>query len=59
MLLKINLFLILGVIRDVTGSYSKCIIFINIITLLALIMWTIEIVYKQFNKVKTIKKVDK
>lgn len=38
---------LLGWIRDVTGSYLKCIIIINLVTLCAVLMWTAEIVYRK------------
>ena len=33
---------VVGLIRDITGSYAKSIIFINIFTVLTLTMWIIE-----------------
>lgn len=36
-----------GVIRDLTGSYVFCIIFINIVTAITLVMWTIEFLIKR------------
>lgn len=35
---------LIGLLRDVSGSYNLCIVFINMLTLLTLIMWTVEIV---------------
>ncbi|GLV37171.1 uncharacterized protein CBL_01999 [Carabus blaptoides fortunei] len=37
---------LLGVIRDVTGSYNTCIIVINSITCITLSMWTLEYIYR-------------
>lgn len=45
---------LLGVIRDVTGSYTKCIYVMNMMTMSTLVMWTVEIVY---NKLKRNKKI--
>lgn len=39
---------LLGWIRDVTGSYLKCIVIINLVTLLALLMWTGEMIYFKY-----------
>lgn len=39
---------LLGWIRDVTGSYLKCIVIINLVTFLALLMWTVEMVYHKY-----------
>lgn len=39
---------LLGWIRDVTGSYLRCIIIINMVTLTALCMWTVEMVYLKY-----------
>lgn len=33
---------LLGVIKDVTGSYSLCIVVMNVITFTTVIMWTSE-----------------
>ena len=32
----------LGVVRDVTGSYSLCVILMNCVTFTTILMWTIE-----------------
>lgn len=39
---------LLGWIRDATGSYLKCIIIINMVTMCALLMWTTEMVYHKY-----------
>lgn len=36
---------LLGLVRDITGSYTQCIIFINFITLITVFMYTIEMCY--------------
>ncbi|CAO1385665.1 unnamed protein product [Diamesa serratosioi] len=36
---------VIGIFRDLFGSYSICIIFINFLTLCTLILWTLEMVY--------------
>uniref|UniRef100_A0A1L8DEV9 Putative monocarboxylate transporter n=1 Tax=Nyssomyia neivai TaxID=330878 RepID=A0A1L8DEV9_9DIPT len=39
---------LMGVIRDLSGSYVWCIIFINIVTATTLIMWTVEMLYQRY-----------
>ncbi|KAJ8888731.1 hypothetical protein PR048_008223 [Dryococelus australis] len=34
-------------VRDASGSYNGCIILINMLTLITMIMWLTEIVYKR------------
>uniref|UniRef100_A0A336LNZ1 CSON015582 protein n=1 Tax=Culicoides sonorensis TaxID=179676 RepID=A0A336LNZ1_CULSO len=41
---------LLGVIRDITGSYTKCIYVINTVTFITVSMWTIEILYYRSKK---------
>lgn len=36
---------ILGVMRDISGSYAPCIVFINVVTAITLIMWCVEMLY--------------
>ncbi|KAJ6640366.1 hypothetical protein Bhyg_13116 [Pseudolycoriella hygida] len=36
---------IIGVMRDMSGTYTSCIIFINVVTLLTLLMWTVEMIH--------------
>lgn len=45
-------FVFVGVIKDVTGKYSKCIYALNIVTMVTIIMWTTEIIYKAVRKKK-------
>lgn len=47
---------LLGWIRDVTGSYLKCIVIINMVTLCALVMWTAEMVYHKYYPINNKKK---
>ena len=35
---------ILGVVRDVTGSYVACIIIMNCVTFVTIVLWTVEMV---------------
>ncbi|PNF41717.1 hypothetical protein B7P43_G03458 [Cryptotermes secundus] len=39
---------LIGLIRDVSGSYDLCIGFINLLTLMTLIMWTVEIIITRY-----------
>lgn len=39
---------IIGVIRDITGTYASCIVFINVVTVLTIIMWSVEMIYVHF-----------
>lgn len=41
---------LLGYIRDLTGSYQKCIIIINLVTMTTILMWTVEMVYLKYKK---------
>ncbi|XP_059617769.1 uncharacterized protein LOC132262506 [Phlebotomus argentipes] len=41
---------LMGIIRDVSGSYVHCIIFINLVTATTLIMWAIEMIYLKHRK---------
>lgn len=43
---------VLGVIRDITGSYKNCIIVINCVTFITLIMWTTELSLKKYRRSK-------
>lgn len=43
---------IAGIIKDVTGKYSKCVYALNTVTLVTVIMWTTEIIYKAIRKKK-------
>ncbi|KAF2904364.1 hypothetical protein ILUMI_01822 [Ignelater luminosus] len=43
---------VLGVIRDATGSYAKCIYVMNMMTLSTLIMWTMEMIYLRIKERK-------
>lgn len=43
-----NFRLFIGWIRDFSGSYFICIVFMNCITLTCITMWTIEILYFKF-----------
>lgn len=36
---------LVGLIRDLSGNYSKSILFINAFTIVTLVMWAIEMVY--------------
>lgn len=36
---------LVGLIRDLSGSYSKSILFINVFTMVTLVMWAVEMVY--------------
>ncbi|XP_037028588.1 monocarboxylate transporter 13-like [Bradysia coprophila] len=36
---------IIGVMRDISGTYASCIVFINVVTVLTLIMWSVELIY--------------
>ncbi|XP_055714006.1 uncharacterized protein LOC129808222 [Phlebotomus papatasi] len=40
----------MGIIRDISGSYVNCIIFINLTTAATLVMWTAEIIYHKYRK---------
>lgn len=51
-------YFISGVIRDVTGSYSNCIIVMNLITFSCILMWSVEMLYFKFKKRKTEQKLD-
>ncbi|KAK9752906.1 hypothetical protein QE152_g3907 [Popillia japonica] len=42
----------LGFIRDVTGSYKKCIFVINTVTSITLTMWIAEFIYLRYKKRK-------
>ncbi|XP_022901451.1 monocarboxylate transporter 7-like isoform X2 [Onthophagus taurus] len=46
---------LLGVIKDVTGTYVKCIYLINLITFMAVLIWSIEFIIKKYKS----KKIDK
>ncbi|KAJ8940399.1 hypothetical protein NQ318_009328 [Aromia moschata] len=39
---------LLGVVRDITGSYSLCIILMNCVTFTTVIMWTTEYVLRRY-----------
>ncbi|XP_022901449.2 monocarboxylate transporter 14-like [Onthophagus taurus] len=43
---------VIGVIRDLTGSYRKCIFVINTVTFTTIVMWTIEMVYIKYKSRK-------
>lgn len=36
---------IVGMMRDISGSYVSCIVFMNVLTVLTLIMWSVELIY--------------
>lgn len=36
---------IIGVMRDISGTYASCIVFINIVTILTIVMWSVEMIY--------------
>lgn len=44
---------LLGVIRDRTGSYSSCIIFINCLTFITVTMWTADILWTKMKAAKS------
>ncbi|XP_022901448.2 monocarboxylate transporter 14-like isoform X1 [Onthophagus taurus] len=44
---------VIGFIRDLTGSYRKCIFVINTVTFTTIVMWTIEMVYIKYKSRKT------
>uniref|UniRef100_A0A7G3APR5 Putative monocarboxylate transporter n=1 Tax=Lutzomyia longipalpis TaxID=7200 RepID=A0A7G3APR5_LUTLO len=39
---------LMGIIRDLSGSYAMCIIFINLVTATTLVMWTVEMIYLKY-----------
>lgn len=41
---------LLGLVRDITGSYTQCIIFINFITLITVFMYTVEMFYSTIKR---------
>lgn len=41
---------IAGLIKDLTGSYTRCIIFLNFITLIAVIMYSAEMCYTHYRR---------
>lgn len=43
---------IIGVMRDISGTYASCIVFINVVTVLTLIMWSVEMIYIQIRSKK-------
>lgn len=47
-----NDFFYLGIIRDLTGSYTKCIYIINLVTFITVMMWTIEVICLKIYKSK-------
>ncbi|XP_017773406.1 PREDICTED: monocarboxylate transporter 7-like [Nicrophorus vespilloides] len=47
---------VLGLIRDITGSYKRCIYVINIVTCMTLIMWTTELLYMRYKPKKNVEK---
>lgn len=44
---------ILGVMRDISGSYASCIVFINVVTAITLIMWSVEMLYTHIKTIKS------
>lgn len=44
--------IVVGLMRDVTGSYASCIVFMNGVTVLTLIMWSTEMIYIHFKRNK-------
>lgn len=43
---------IIGVMRDISGTYASCIVFINVVTVLTLIMWSAEMIYTHMKSKK-------
>lgn len=41
---------ILGLIKDITGSYVGCIIFLNICTLVTITMYSVELIYTEYRR---------
>lgn len=41
---------VIGVMRDITGTYASCIIFINVVTVLTLTLWSVEMIYIYFKR---------
>lgn len=50
---------LIGVIRDLTGSYRRCIIVLNIVTLTTVLMWTTEMLYKRYKSTNQVVKNEK
>lgn len=44
----ISIFLHIGRIVDIYGSYLKCILFINFMTFICIAMWAIEMIYVKY-----------
>lgn len=44
---------IIGVMRDVSGTYASCIVFINAVTVLTLVMWLVEMIYVHISSKKS------
>ncbi|GAB0100903.1 hypothetical protein DMENIID0001_170010 [Sergentomyia squamirostris] len=49
-LLLVTIGPLMGVIRDISGSYVKCIILLNLVTCTTIIMWVGEMIYLKYRK---------